>query len=216
MVRDSDIVKYPMTLEAFQRACDRWNMMPKENLEKVFTESPEKTLCGFAAEELIHSLMPNMTPSSNNNVYDYDYLYLGYKMDIKNKCGTVSPRANYEGSIYLYPNLHIPNCDIFLFTRMIEASKTPIFPRGFSLKNMINEDLKLTLAPSLLSKYPNLWLCGFISKSDFLDEKIHFIVRKGEKLAGSSKIADGNTINVFYNKCSPAQILIDQYKANVV
>lgn len=206
MVKNTDIVKLRMTEQAFLDACERWNKMPKTNLKKIFTESSEKTLCGFAAEEFIHkNLMPEIIPSLGEEVYDFDYYFFGKKMEIKNKCVNSIPTAAYEASTYTY---HDPECDFFLFTRMKSEHRNDCLPRGFGLKDEITSDMSKELSKKLLLKYPNIYLLGVIERFDFYSKR--YKVTKGSELQYGA-IAKGETWNVKISELHPVRVILNYY-----
>lgn len=211
MIRENDILIKRLTLEAFLAGCKRWNALPKEKTGRVYTQSPEKTLCGFVAEEFIHkSLMPKLIPSAGDQVFHYDYLYFGRKMEIKNKCVNSRPSPNFEVSINQY---WVPECNDFFFTRMLTTNKNTIIPRSFKMNDTISDQMAVEISPLLLEKYSHIYLLGFIPKAEFLDPKKAFLVNEGDSL-GDDSAAKGNTINRYIRDLYPAKKLLDYYAKN--
>ena len=78
-MNNRDIIEKHLILDCFLAGCKRWNAMPKDrDMAKVYTDSPEKTLCSFVAEEYIYKyVFKSMVPSKGiPDVYNYDFLIL--------------------------------------------------------------------------------------------------------------------------------------------
>ena len=203
---EKDFVEIKNSKNIVLRAINRWNAMPKEGkFSRIFTESPEKTLLGFVAEEAIFETMPKMTRSSDIEVYDWDFLLFGRRIEVKNKtCNSVT-RINHDGSVYAY---NLQKCDRFIFTRTRQMNNSFLLPKGKEQFNKSIVDFE-NISNALLEKYPTVLLCGYISSDDF--KKNMFDVPRGTQLGGG-KLADGHTLNILYEKCTSLNILLKCYQ----
>lgn len=205
MVDNKDILKMKIPSACYVKGCERWNRMPKGK-SHVFTESPEKTLMGFVAEEFLHHLMPKMTPSAGHDVYGYDFLFFGKKLEIKNKCVNSVPRPSYDVSTS-YGAYDQP-CDVYFFTRCAETYGDSCFEGKFVLADTIKPEMVERLVHNLSQKFPFIYLLGFIGKEEF--NQNGFRVLPGTVLGNGSR-AKGDTWNSTINLLRPTKTLLDGY-----
>lgn len=214
MVRQPDILMQSSNIEDCRKAVQRWNRMPKD-YSNAWSDSPEKTLGGFVAEEFFHRIMPKLVPSSSvPEVYHYDFLYptrtSHSKMEVKNKCVGSRPNPTYDVSV----KQEDQHCDFFVFTRMDKDKDLWVFPKTFEMTDLIPDVDAEEVAQKMLAKFPRIWLLGYLSRKAYIDSCYKVNPKDVLPNGGGHSIANGDTLNKYIKDLEPIGKLLNHYNAH--
>lgn len=72
---------------------------------------------GFLGEEVVKSWLRERGEVSGDNTYEYDFIFNGFRCEVKTKLTTVKPKSSYDCSVANYnPN---QKCDYYIFARIL-------------------------------------------------------------------------------------------------
>ena len=171
------IIKVNISEKMIAEAKRRAGLIPKN---KNTFMNHERHVVGFIGEEMFKQVFPSATISTDQEVYDYDFLLYTKKIEVKTKMVKTIPKLQYECSIYTYFN---QDPDFYFFCRVLKENNT--YPYGWLLGYI---DTKTFYKKSTLIPKGQKQSNGLITRTNTWNIFIHNLTPMGKILGNIEKM----------------------------
>lgn len=150
-------------------AIKAWNKSKEQGTLTNSIRSGEGNLIGYIAEEAVKSFFG--IEDTNDNCFDYDFIYKNEKYEVKAKETKYYPELHYEASIADYNTRQ--KCDYYVFTRVLKH-ETDLIPK-------------------------NVFIMGYMPKEEYM--QVATFKKRGTRDTSNNWLVKKDCWNIPYFKC---------------